>query len=49
MKVYKKPKIEITLLNLSDVILASGNVSNEGALDSFNPDETRTIFDGGKK
>ena len=46
MKVYKKPKIEITLLNLNDVIL--GNVSNEGTLDSFNPDETWTIFDGGK-
>ena len=27
MKVYKKPKIEITLLNLNDVILSSGNVS----------------------
>ena len=49
MKVYKKPKIEITLLNLNDVILSSGNVSNEGTLESFSPDETRTIFDGGKK
>ena len=49
MKVYKKPKIEITLLNLDDVILSSGDVSNEGTLDSFNPDETRSIFDGGKE
>lgn len=48
MKDYKKPIMKAEIIVLEDVILESG-VTNSGTLDSFNPDETWTIFDGGKE
>ena len=48
MKDYKKPLIIIDLVEINDVVLSSGEVKNDGTLDSFNPDEVWTIFDGGK-
>ena len=48
MKNYKKPIFEIIFIHLEDVVLNSG-INNSGTLDSFDPDETWTIFDGGKE
>ena len=48
MKNYKKPIFEIIFIHLEDVVLNSG-INNNGTLDSFDPDETWTIFDGGQK
>ena len=47
-KNYKKPIFEIIFIDLEDVVLNSG-INNDGTLDSFDPDETWTIFDGGQK
>ena len=48
MKNYKKPIFEIIFINLEDVVLNSG-INNSDTLNSFDPDETWTIFDGGQK
>ena len=48
MKNYKKPIFEIIVIHLEDVVLYSG-INNNGTLDNFDPDETWTIFNGGKE
>ena len=48
MKKYFKPLVKFEEIEINDIILNSGVVNN-GTLDSFDPDETWTIFDGGNE
>ena len=48
MKKYFKPLVKFEEIEINDIILNSGVVNN-GTLDSFDPDETWTMFDGGNE
>ena len=48
MKNYNKPNLDVLFVHLEDVILNSG-IENNSTLETFDPDETWTIFDGGKE
>ena len=48
MKKYSRPKVSLSIITLSDVILES-EVENADVLDLIDPDEVWTIYDWSKE